>query len=146
MKRITLAVVALAFTLVSFAGAPSIVSEKVLNAFSSTFKNATEVSWHEYTEYYEVRFIQNNIDTRVKYDMDGNVIQAVRYYFEDGLPLLIKAKLKSKFADKKVFGVTEVAQDNQVEYHIVLEDEKTWTKVKSDYFGNISVEKKYKKA
>ena len=146
MKRLTLAVVALAFTLVSFAKVPSTVNEKVLTAFSSTFKNATEVSWHEYTDYYEVRFIQASIDTRVKYDTEGNVLQSMRYYSEEALPLLIKAKLRNKFADKKVFGVTEIAQDNQVDYYITLEDSKNWTKVKSDYFGNMTVEKKYKKA
>ena len=47
---------------------------------------------------------------------------------------------------KKFFGVTEITTESDVTYYIILEDEKTWTHVQSDAFGNMFTEKKLKKA
>ena len=146
MKRFFVATVALMMAFAAFASPVKDVNGKVLDAFHKTFQNASQVVWHEFPDYYEVRFLQGNIDARVKYDADGKILEAVRYYKEENLPLLIKAKINNKFPDKKVFGVTEIASDAELSYYVVLEDAKTWTNIKCDYLGNITVQKKYKKA
>ena len=146
MKKFFVAAAALVMAFAAFANPVKDVNGKVLDAFHKTFENASQVVWHEFPGYYEVRFLQGNIDARVKYDTDGKILEAVRYYKEDDLPLLIKAKINNKFPDKKVFGVTEIASDAELSYYVVLEDAKTWTNIKCDYLGNIVVQKKYKKA
>lgn len=146
MKKIFLTAFVVAFALLSFAATPSEVNEKVLAAFSKTFKDANNVVWHEFADYYEVRFVQNAIDTRVRYDLKGNILESVRYYHEESLPLFIKSKLHTKYPDKKIFGVTELTKEGELNYYIVLEDEKCWTTINSDYFGNTSVYQKFKKS
>ena len=59
---------------------------------------------------------------------------------------MIMAKLKQKFNDKKVFGVVEVASEEGTFYHITLEDAKNWLEVKADTYGEISIQKKFRKA
>lgn len=144
MKKILLTAATAFFSLFIFANEP--VNEKVLQAFNQSFKNVKEVIWHEYGDHYEVKFKQNEIRSRVSYDADGNILKAIRYYTADGLPIFVRAKLESKYKGKKVFGVTEVASNDELKYHIVLEDEKTWTHVEGDSFGNMITTKKFKKA
>lgn len=146
MKKLLLSVTAAIFSLVVFASAPTAVNEKVLKAFNASFKDAEQVVWEEHTNVYEVKFVHNDIKSRITYDTNGNILKTIRYYNEEQLPLLIRGKLKEKFEGKKVFGVTEVASQDQLNYHIVLEDEKTWTIVVSDPTGYMIVDKKYNKA
>lgn len=122
------------------------INEKVLKAFKEMFNDPKEVIWNEYTSYYEVKFKQGEFSARIKYDEDGNVIEAYRYYQEQQLPPYILCKLKKRYADKKVFGVTEVTKDSGIEYFITLEDSQTWYTVRSDSFGNLELQKKFQKA
>ena len=144
MKKVLIAL-ALFVSIASYATPPEI-NEKVLKAFKETFTNAKEVSWDEFDDYYAVKFRDTEIDTRVKYDKEGNIIQTTRYYFEQQLPPFIYAKIKKRYTDKKIFGVTEVRSETELTYYIVLEDEKNWTTIKSDAFGSFQLHEKFKKA
>ena len=146
MKKIFFAAAAFMLTCSAFANTIKDVNAKVLDAFNKTFQNARQVVWHEYKDYYEVRFMQGTIDARVKYDTNGKIMEAVRYYKADNLPLLIRAKVENKYANEKIFGVTEVSSDAGINYYIVLENEKNWINIKCDYLGNVSVQNKFKKA
>jgi hypothetical protein len=145
MKKL-LTVVALFVAMNSIANANITVNEKVLTAFKQTFASASNPVWHEYADYYIVKFNQNDIDTRIKYDLEGNILETTRYYKEDALPIILRAKLKNRFADKTVFGVTEVSNHSEITYYIVLEDQKNWLNIKTDVYGNMQLEKKFKKA
>ncbi|MFN2458707.1 MAG: hypothetical protein ABR502_10930 [Chitinophagaceae bacterium] len=101
------------------------------------------MAWYE--DHYIVRFNQDEIDTRIKYDLEGKISETVGYYKEDALPIL-RPKLKNRFSDKTVFGVTEIANNTEILYYVVLEDEKNWLTLKTDAFRNMQIEKKYKKA
>ncbi len=146
MKKIILSITAALFSIISFATDPTAVSEKVLTAFNKSFKDAKEVVWSEYENFYEVKFTHNTIQAMISYDEEGNILRSRRYYFEDMLPLLIKAKINKPYSDKKIFGITEMASDAEVSYYIILEDDKNWLTVKSDSFGNFSIYQKFKKA
>jgi hypothetical protein len=122
------------------------ISEKLLQTFKHTFPDAEQVKWLEQTDKYTVNFKDNGILTKVDYDKDGNFISSVRYYYERNLPVNIICKLQKKYADKKVFGVTEMTTESSVEYYIKLEDDTTWMTVKSNVDGNMEVVEKYKKA
>jgi hypothetical protein len=82
----------------------------------------------------------------VSYDLEGNVVKSIRYYYGETLPVYIQAKLSKKYEGKTVFGVTEITSENQVTYYIILQDDKNWINVQSDAFGNMFTEKKLKKA
>jgi len=145
MKKIVV-FAALFAALGAAATTPPEVNEKVLKAFQETFIKATDVVWHEMRNSYQASFIQSSITTRATYDTEGNLLRATRYYSEENLPIHIRAKLKTKYTDKKVHGITEITEDDEVAYHIVLQDEKNWYVVKSDNWGSLELTKKYRKA
>ena len=122
------------------------ISEKLLQTFKQTFPDAEQVKWLEMSDKYTVNFKDNGVITKVDYDKDGNFISSVRYYYEKNLPVNIICKLQKKYSDKKVFGVTEMTTESNVEYYIKLEDAKSWMTIKSNVDGNMEVIEKYKKA
>ena len=144
MKSILLAAVALTITFSSLAKDPG-VNEKVLAAFNKTFSDVTDVVWTETNNTYEANFKQREIQVRVYYDQDGNITRTLRYYGEEHLPLMVLSKVKTKYADKKVFGVTEESSVDGLYFHVVLEGEKSWLEVKSDAYGSVSETRKMKK-
>ncbi len=122
------------------------VNQKVLRAFQETFPDVAEVKWQEYDTYYTVSFKQHEIQSEVRYDMEGNFLSSLRYYKEDMLPLSVLHQLKKKFPKKDIFGVTELIVGTDVAYFIKLQDDKNWFTIKSDQQGNLSVYEKLKKA
>jgi hypothetical protein len=80
------------------------------------------------------------------YDNKGTMLESLRYYNVEHLPMLLRAKLEKQFSGKTIFGVTEHTINNEVVYHITLEDEKNWTMVKANSYAEIVVDKKFKKA
>jgi hypothetical protein len=144
MKKILFAA-AIFVTMNAFAN-PTAVNEKVLHAFNQVFKNAQSVVWQESNGQYEVKFKQDGISVRVLYDKKGTMLESLRYYNEEHLPMLLRAKLEKQFSGKKVFGVTEYTSNNEVVYHITLEDENNWTMVRANSYAEIQVDKKFKKA
>ena len=125
---------------------PPEVNEKVLKAFSETFMKATDVVWHEVRNYYEASFKQSEVISRVIYDQDGNLMRTTRYYGQESLPINILTKLQKSYAGKSIYGVTELSVDDQVSYHITMQDEKNWYIIKADNYGSLELEQKYKKA
>ncbi len=130
----------------AFAADGFTISEKILNTFKQTFPDAQQVKWLEQADRYTVNFKENGILTKIDYDKDGNFISSLRYYTEKNLPINILCRLQKKYADKKVFGVTEMTAENTVEYYIKLEDNENWITVKSNVDGNMQVVEKYRKA
>ena len=128
------------------ASTPPEVSEKVLKAFSETFMKATDIVWHEVKNLYEASFKQSEIITRAIYDQDGNLLRTTRYYSQENLPINIITKLQKRYAGKSVYGVTELSTEDQVSYHITMQDEKNWYIIKADNWGSLELEQKFKKA
>jgi len=128
------------------ASTPPEVTEKVLKAFSETFMKATDVVWHEVKNFYEASFKQSEVISRAIYDQDGNLVRTTRYYSQENLPINILTKLQKRFAGKSVYGVTELSTEDQVSYHITMQDDKNWYIIKADNWGSLELEQKYKKA
>lgn len=125
---------------------PPEVSEKVLKAFSETFMKATDIVWHEVKNLYEASFKQSEIISRAIFDKNGNLLRTTRYYSQENLPINILTKLQKRFAGKSVYGVTELSTEDQVSYHITMQDEKNWYIIKADNWGSLELEQKYRKA
>jgi hypothetical protein len=128
------------------AATPPEISEKVLQAFKQTFTDAENVTWKEMDNRCQANFKLSEIQVRAMYDNEGNLLETVRYYGERNLPPNVLARLKKKYADKDVFGVTEVSSENELYYHISLKDDKNWYTVKSDPYGNLQQTDKFKRA
>ena len=119
--------------------------EKALKAFNSTFKDARNVVWTDAENIYTVKFQQQGINTFVKYDAEGNFISSRRYYNADQLPVDIQCKLKKKYTDKSIFGVTEYTVGDEVNYFVKLEDANSWLTVKVDNARTMETTEKYQK-
>jgi hypothetical protein len=144
MKRILLAA-AIVFSF-SFNAKADLPNQKVLDAFNKTFPHVKDVAWTDNDHSYEVKFTQDEVLSKITYDTDGNIVKTLRYYHEQNLPLLVLSKVKSKFNNKKIFGVTEESSEEGTFYHIVLEDQKHWYNITADSYGSITVDNKYNKA
>lgn len=121
-------------------------SEKVLKAFNETFKSAKEITWHDYQDYMQANFKQDEIQVRAQYADDGTLIKTIRYYGETHLLPTIVAKLNKKYPGKEIFGVTETVCSEEVCFIINLKDENNWYIVKSDMYGNLTQTDKFKRA
>jgi hypothetical protein len=146
--RRTLLVAACLLTLSvgTFAEQHLTISDKLLTAFQRTFPDAIQVKWVEQPTGYMVSFKQNDIQTKVLYDKDGNFVGSFRYYLEKNLPVTVIYRLQKDYAGKSVFGVTEITNENGVQYYIKMQDDKYWYTILSDASGNLEKIEKYKKA
>jgi hypothetical protein len=125
---------------------PAEINEKVLKAFSETFADATDVTWHEYEKYAQANFKQDDVQVKAQFSDDGTLIKTYRYYTEKQLLPNIVSKLKKRYAGKEVTGVTEVTSDEEVTFVINLRDDKNYYIIKSDIYGNLQQTDKYKRA
>lgn len=145
MKKVLLVAGLLAGMIVIAAPAPE-PTEKVLKAFKETFSSAKDITWHEYSDFIQANFKQNEVQVRAQYSDDGTLLKTIRYYGEKGLPANIFAKLKKRYKDKEIFGVTETVCAEEVTFVINLRDKDHWYTVKSDVFGNLELTDKFKRA
>ena len=143
MKKTLITLSALLMMAATFAAAPN---EKVLKIFNATFTSPQDVSWYDHEDYYDVSFLQSGIRSSVKYDKEGNFLSSIRYYGEQNLPINIVCQLKKKYANKKIFGVTEMTNSEEVNYYVKLEDDKTWVTIKVSGNGQMTAIEKYRKA
>ena len=145
MKKILLIASMFVYIITSANTSPS-VDGKVLKNFNSAFPMAEKTTWYENNGLFEAVFENNQIKCRVWYEQDGTVKKTERYYSEKELPLFIIAKVKERFTDQKIYGITEVvsAAEGMV-YHIVLNDDQKWYHIQSDSSGNVRLNKKYNK-
>jgi hypothetical protein len=146
MKKVILSVALLVSIVAGATVSPSEVNEKVLKAFNETFAKATDVTWHEYDNYYQANFKQDEIQVRAQYDESGALLKTIRYYGEKQLLPNIVSKLKKKYADREIFGVTETTSPDEVNFLVTLKDSKNWYVVKSDAYGNLEQTEKFKRA
>lgn len=121
-------------------------NEKILRSFERTFSSPVDVKWYEHPSYCEVSFVQQGIHTTVRYDLEGNFMSSRRYYKEQQLPIYILCKLRKKYADKIIFGVTEMTKSDEIQYFVKMEDAKSWITIKVGANGQMEVFEKFRKA
>ena len=152
MKKFLIAAV---FTLVSvggFAFAPAGIDDSVIASFKTHFPNAQQIVWHEFTDSYEVFFVDDNVQQRITYQKDQSLIRMIRYFDEKNLPFDIAFILSKEMPGKKIYGVREISTISEPnsqllrEYDLTLYDNDKWYIVKMDSEGNYHVEKKFKRA
>lgn len=145
MKKLLVVAIAAVFS-VSLYAAPINVNEKVLKIFKETFASAEDVKWSETETSYAVSFFLSGIQSRIVYDKDGNIVSSLRYYSPQYLPMNVYRSLLKKYSNKKLYGVTEVAADDNIVYYVKIYDAKYWYTVRTDNSGNQQVTEKLKRA
>lgn len=146
MKKVIVLAVSLTMVAASAFSSPREVNEKVLKAFKETFSAAKNVEWQEYDKYYQANFKQDDIQVRVQYDENGKLLKTTRYYSEKQLMPNIVAKLRNKYTKAEIAGVTETTSEEEVSFVVNLKDDDNWYIVKSDVYGNLQLNQKFKRA
>ncbi len=119
---------------------PAAVNEKLVKSFQDAFPLAEKVEWKESGSNYIVYFKEKSVLSEIEYDHDGNFIASDRYYKDASLlPLHLEWELHKKYANKTIFGITEMNTESETEYYIKLEDNKEWITVKSTSDGLLEV-------
>ena len=112
-------------------------NEKVLTAFETTFVNATDATWTESGNTFEVNFKHFGMPVKVQYDVQGNILAAERETTVALLPMRVVKELKTKFPDMKINRVTEVNKKKRLYYFIRLESAGELHTVRLDAEGNM---------
>lgn len=135
------------FLLVSTAASahPIKVDERIQKLFAEAFPTAQRPAWHSDETHYEVVFYQDDVQCRIVYRLDGTVERTERYYTEKDLAPFVLAKVKGKYPDYRVHGVTEFTTELGVVYHLILEGGQRWLHVRSDDAGSAYVVRRIKK-
>jgi hypothetical protein len=122
------------------------VNEKVLQIFKQSFPRAEHVAWSESRETYSVNFVEEGIRTSVIYDKNGEFLEATRYYEELNLPLYLLYRIKERYPDKKIYGITEVSTPDEILYYVKMVDSKIWLTLRIDSEGRMILIEKFRKA
>lgn len=83
------------------------------------------------------------VKTRATIDAKGNLLQTIRYYKQDNLPASVLYNLKKDYKDYEIHGVTEVSNNNGVNYRIVLKNNKHYTYINANQAGDAELVAKY---
>jgi hypothetical protein len=150
MKKFLILFYSLLVVTSSFAGPGRDIDEKLVRSFNASFPQARNVNWHQSDDFSLVYFIENGIRSKIAYDKNGTLVQFTRSYEEQNLPYPVQFKVKRRFPDKKIFGITEIltisGQESQVEYYVKMEDAKNWVTTRIDGDGELTIVEKYRKA
>lgn len=121
------------------------ISPKALKTFNDVFSDAKDVQWSTTANYNEAHFRSGAVTARVMIDNSGKLVRTIRYYPAAKLPSNILYKVKEKYSDKEVFGVTEITNESGTAYHIVVRDDQYIYNIDADNSGNISQAKKFRR-
>ena len=124
------------------------VSAKILQTFHSHFPEVTNSSIYNNGDTYVLTFKSpdNSSSGRMFYDKDGNLMETIRYYSGEELSPFIRSKIASKYKDKSIFMVTDVENESEHFYQVILENANTMLVIHVNNDGSMHLEKKYKKA
>lgn len=136
---------ALTCSLSAFAATEPTVNQKILNTFNQVFKNAQNVQWSSLAAYTEASFENGSIKTRATLDNNGRLLRTIKYYKEESLPSSILYRVKKKYCDQEVWGVTEMSVGDETTYNIVLKCKKYWYNVKADNNGGLELVSKMRR-
>jgi hypothetical protein len=123
-------------------------SVKIQKVFLQNFPEVSYFKIYPAGNNYMVYFkeSENESSGRVYYDADGNIVQSYRYYSGKELSPFIRAKIGKKYQGENITNVTEVTNDQEHYYEIILKDGKNMFIIDSDTEGNLQLVKKYKLA
>lgn len=147
MKKIIITLAVAISTLSSFAGeGKENVSKKVLDAFTTEFASAKEVTWTAGDNYYKASFVYNSQHVFAFYNTDGEMLGMTRYISSLDLPMNLQTGLKKSYSQYWISDLFEVSNSEGTGYYITLENADSKIVLKSTLGGNWKVYEKTTKA
>ncbi|NIG52665.1 hypothetical protein [Chitinophaga sp. Cy-1792] len=123
------------------------VNRKISGAFDYAFSGANDVKWYtDDNKTFTAKFTMNHTKVNAYFDADGQLLVTSRYITGESLPFNVVNRLIKKYPDNKIQSVVEYTSAGGTVYLIMLEGEKTWTKVKSDETGTLTLMERLIKA
>ena len=122
-------------------------SAKIRKIFHQNFPEISNPTITNVGKFYVVSFTgqENNSSCRIYYDAEGNVVQTIRNYKAEKLTPFIRSKIESKYKGKSIFMVTDVSDENEHFYDVIIQDSKSLWIVHAKDDGTMFVQKKYKR-
>lgn len=96
------------------------VPEAVVQAFKSSFAEATNVDWDKENDQYEVEFEMNSAEYEILYDINGGVVKLEGEITESELPEEVSSTLNSQFGDREIDEIEMIEENGRVVYEIEL--------------------------
>jgi len=122
MKKIIIAVaVILMSTAYAFANNREI-DPKVIHTFKERFTGATDDSWIERTEFYEVSFTFQGKKLFAFYSKSSKLICVLRHILSSELPADLQKDLKSTYSNYWITELFELTSEDQTGYFITLQN------------------------
>lgn len=115
------------------------LSTKLVQKFTFDYPQAENVKTFDNNGGLEVYYTLSDIKCHIWYNADGMLVKSLRYYSEKDLSPYLKSLVQKQFPGQSIFSITELSKNTGLSYYITLEDEKTWTTVKSDALGEMEV-------
>jgi hypothetical protein len=100
------------------------VNIKAARSFAKQFKNVSNAKWYKVEDVFIASFTENEIETKVVYDLKGNWHCMLRTYNEDKLPFDVRDLVKAKYYDYKIHVVYEITHTDDLTYILKIEDSK----------------------
>lgn len=121
--------------------------EKVLKMFHRDYPEAQNETIYHVGDSYMIYFKNaiENVAYRIYYNTSGDILQTMKYYSAEDLSPFIRSRVTTKYKNKTISSVTDVTNDSEHFYQIVLEDKKFWIYLNVNEKGNMQVEKKLQK-
>jgi len=147
MKRFLLTLTIALIGLSSFASnEETIVSEKALQSFKSSFKDASEISWSVSESYFKASFTLNGQYVAAYYSTEGEMIALTRNISSLQLPIALQASLKKGYDEFWISDLFELANEEGTSYYITLENAENKVVLKASANSDWSVFKKQRKS
>src|SRR5262249_8389569 len=121
MKKMIVTLAIAMITLSAFAGEEK-VNSKVLNAFNTEFKTATDVEWTTGDNFYRAHFVYNSRHLFAFYNADGELLGLTRYISPLDLSLNLQLDLKKQYCNYWVSDVFEVSKNEGTNYYATVEN------------------------
>src|SRR5690348_1439736 len=97
------------------------VSDAVMQSFTSTFQNASEVKWSTNDQFYKAEFFYNSQYVSAYFDTEGKLVVATRNISSFELPVTLQTSLKKECQNAWISSLVEVSDESGTGYYVVLE-------------------------
>ncbi len=122
------------------------VDQLLLKAFAATYPAAEKILWTEKNGNFTVQFVERNVRSVIEYDANARVVLSLRYFSDPAmLPQNIRLEWHRRFADKALYGITEVSDGQTTAWFLKGQDAKQWITVKAGQDNSMDVVESFRK-
>ncbi|RPD51870.1 hypothetical protein [Paracnuella aquatica] len=121
------------------------VTPAALKSFSTTFAQASDVTWTAIDDMYKVSFQVAGQYAAAYYSNNGNLMVVTRNISSLQLPVVLLASIKKDYNQRWISDLVEVSDENGTYYYVTLEDADQKLILKSDGATRWNKYQKYEK-